>query len=114
MKKIIISGFILMALLTFCATPPSILSTDGPPLSKESMGSVSSTSPTASLTSDRTFVYESLPKEIYNQKIIKIQSEAELAYNAMDPTVLYQRFPDIVTAEVVSIGVGRNYSDTKK
>lgn len=114
MKKIIISGFILMALLTSCATPPSILSTDGPPPSKESMGSVSSTSPTASLTLDRTFVYESLPKEIYNQKIIKIQSEAELAYNAMDPTVLYQKFPDIVTAEVVSIGVGRNYSDTKK
>ena len=32
----------------------------------------------------------------------------------MDPAVLYKKFPDIVTAEVLSIGVGRNYSDTKK
>lgn len=114
MKKIIISGFILMGLLTSCAAPPSIVSTDESSLSKESMGSASSTAPTVALTSDRTFVYKSLPKEIYTQRIIKIQSEAELAYNAMDPTVLYQRFPDIVTAEVVSIGVARNYSDTKK
>ena len=104
-----------MGLLTACVATPTTISTEGSPLLKVTAKAVSGTTPTVvDHLPDRTFVYDSLPQDINAQKIIKIQTEAELAYHAMDPAVLYKKFPDIVTAEVLSIGVGRNFSDTKK
>ena len=83
-----------MGLLTACVATPTTVSTEGSPLLKVTTKAVSGTTPTVvDHLPDRTFVYDTLPQDINAQKIIKIQTEAELAYHAMDPVVLYKKFP---------------------
>jgi hypothetical protein len=115
MKRIFVLMLLLASMLTSCYQPvtntPSI-----PSIAANPAGSTNAESEhtIAEIPQpDRTFEFELLPEDMKGQNIQTIFAQAELGYSAHDPSVLYERFPEIVTAEVTAIGVGRNYSETK-
>lgn len=57
--------------------------------------------------------FESLSNSLNKMNIEKILSTAELEYNASDPKTIYERFPEIISAEVIDIGYAMNFNEKK-